>query len=47
LLVASNSVRCDPHGIADKSFGSASSFGNYRALLIRPGVLQLPPRYAF
>jgi hypothetical protein len=42
-----NSVRFDPNSIANNPFGSASSFGNYSALLTRPRVVQLSLRYAF
>jgi hypothetical protein len=42
-----NSVRFDPNSISNNPFGSASSFGNYSALLTRPRVVQISLRYAF
>ena len=42
-----NSVRFDPNSIANNPFGSASTFGDYSALLTRPRVVQLSLRYAF
>jgi hypothetical protein len=42
-----NSVRFDPNSISNNPFGSASSFGNYSALLTRPRVVQISLRYSF
>ena len=42
-----NSLRFDPNSISNNPFGSASSFGNYSALLTRPRVVQISLRYAF